>query len=126
MIQDSEPVIPVTSLRIAAIHKTHQIAVWACGFSFCARLLGFLIWSQSRQAKKEKAKREEMIGGLKVGDQVVTIGGLHGKIVKVGEEKVELEVAADTLLTFNASAISGPVGAEQPPADAATATPAQS
>ena len=42
------------------------------------------------QRKKEKALKE-MIAALKVGDEVVTVGGLHGKIVRVKDETFVIE-----------------------------------
>lgn len=47
-----------------------------------------LIRPQMRQQKAHRAK----IGGLKKGDQVVTAGGLVGKVLKVDEHYVDLEL----------------------------------
>lgn len=43
------------------------------------------------QMRQQKVHREK-IGGLKKGDQVVTAGGLVGKVLKVDEQYVELEL----------------------------------
>ncbi|MGX7926521.1 preprotein translocase subunit YajC [Tsuneonella sp. HG094] len=43
------------------------------------------------QMRQQKAHREK-IGGLKKGDQVVTAGGLVGKVLKVDEHYVDLEL----------------------------------
>lgn len=48
------------------------------------------------QKKKEKAVNE-MRNNVKVGDDVVTIGGLCGKIVKVKDETVVIQVGAEKL-----------------------------
>ncbi len=44
------------------------------------------------QMRQQKAQREK-IEAIKKGDQVVTAGGLVGKVVKVDETYVELELA---------------------------------
>ncbi|MCK5480316.1 MAG: preprotein translocase subunit YajC, partial [Gammaproteobacteria bacterium] len=44
---------------------------------------------QSKKAKEHK----QMVGALAKGDEVVTNGGILGKIVKVGDNFIELEVA---------------------------------
>lgn len=44
------------------------------------------------QLRQQKAHREK-VEGLKKGDEVVTAGGLVGKITKVEEQFVELELA---------------------------------
>lgn len=46
------------------------------------------------QQKKEK-KIKEMRNNLKVGDEVITIGGIHGKIIKVKDDVITVEVGAD-------------------------------
>lgn len=48
-----------------------------------------LIRPQSQRAKKHR----EMIEAVKKGDTVVTAGGLIGKVVKVAETEVTIEIA---------------------------------
>jgi preprotein translocase YajC subunit len=57
-----------------------------------------------------------MMGGLKVGDRVLTIGGIFGKIVRRGEQDVDLQVSDSPVcvITVTLSALSGP--AEKPQA----------
>ena len=44
------------------------------------------------QMKQQKAHREK-IAGVKKGDQVVTAGGLLGKVIKVDDQYAEIEIA---------------------------------
>jgi preprotein translocase subunit YajC len=44
------------------------------------------------QMKQQKAHREK-VAGVKKGDQVVTAGGLLGKVVRVDEQYAEIEIA---------------------------------
>ncbi|MCC5911543.1 MAG: preprotein translocase subunit YajC [Clostridiaceae bacterium] len=46
------------------------------------------------QQKREK-KTKEMRNNLKVGDEVVTIGGIHGSIMKIKDDMITIEVGAD-------------------------------
>ncbi|MES2731577.1 MAG: preprotein translocase subunit YajC [Bacteroidota bacterium] len=62
----------------------------------------FFIRPQQTKQKEQKKFRES----LKKGDQVVTIGGLHGKVSSVEGEQVILEVDRGVRLTFEKSAIS--------------------
>jgi len=50
-----------------------------------------LIRPQQRKAKEHQA----MITSLKRNDEVVTAGGLHGRVVELGEKIVTLEIAPD-------------------------------
>jgi preprotein translocase subunit YajC len=61
----------------------------------------FFIRPQMKKSKDQKKFRE----ALKKGDKVITIGGLHGKIVEVDETTVVLEVGNQQRLTFEKSAI---------------------
>jgi preprotein translocase subunit YajC len=44
------------------------------------------------QMRQQKAQRDK-IAGIKKGDQVVTAGGLLGKVIKVDEQYAEIEIA---------------------------------
>ncbi len=57
------------------------------------------------QQKKEKDKKK-FIEELKKGDNVITIGGLHGKIYDLDDLTVTLEVDRATKLKFDRSSIS--------------------
>ena len=54
----------------------------------------FLIRPQSKRAKEHKAMTE----GLQKGDEVVTQGGILGKITGVGENFVTIEIAKDVTI----------------------------
>ena len=57
------------------------------------------------QKKKEKETRE-MLNSLVVGDEIVTIGGVIGKVVKVKENKVVIETGSDRVkLEFERGAV---------------------
>jgi preprotein translocase subunit YajC len=49
-----------------------------------------LVW---RPQQKERETHERMVSNLKVGDEVVTTGGLLGKVVKAEEKILTLEIA---------------------------------
>lgn len=48
-----------------------------------------------RPAKKKEKAVNDMRAGLRVGDHIVTIGGIYGKIIKTKEETVVIQVGAD-------------------------------
>lgn len=61
----------------------------------------FMIRPQMKKQKEQKAFRE----GLKQGDKVVTIGGIHGKILEVTDTTVLIN-SEGTKLRMEKSAIS--------------------
>lgn len=46
-----------------------------------------------RPQKNEQKRRKAMLDALKVGDEVVTIGGIYGKVSSLDEKIVHLKVA---------------------------------
>ncbi len=69
----------------------------------------FMIRPQSARAKKEKQFRES----LQKGQKVVTISGMHGKIVEVKETSLILEIANGVNVEIEKSAIALEIGAEK-------------
>jgi preprotein translocase subunit YajC len=57
--------------------------------------------------KKRQKKVQEFLSALKVGDRVITSGGIYGSITKVNEESVQLQVAQNVRLEVARSAIVG-------------------
>ncbi len=55
----------------------------------------FLILRPQGQARK---KHEELLKGLKKGDEVTTVGGIIGKVKEVKETRVTLESGTSTLV----------------------------
>jgi preprotein translocase subunit YajC len=58
-----------------------------------------------RPNQKQHKERMAMLARLKKGDKVVTVGGLHGSIVDLTDERVTLKVNDNTRLVFERSAI---------------------
>jgi len=58
-----------------------------------------------RPQQKRDRERREMLSALRVGDNVVTIGGLHGRITALREDIINLEVSDDLQLTFSRMAV---------------------
>ena len=74
-----------------------------------------LIRPQQKRMKEHQAK----IGAAKKGDQVVTGGGLVGKVTKVDERHVEVEIAPNVRVKAVKSTLSDitPAGAAKPAND---------
>ena len=57
----------------------------------------FLLW---RPQKKQQKERASLLGSLKKGQKIVTIGGIYGEIVELDDEKVKVQVSERVELTF--------------------------
>lgn len=77
-----------------------------------------------RPQKKREKQINTMRAGIKVGDSIVTIGGIYGIIVKVKDDKLVLQVGADkTKLEIARWAVSKIVTDEAAPARAKKEAP---
>ena len=62
----------------------------------------FLLW---RPQKKQQKERASLLGSLKKGQKIVTIGGIYGEIVELDDEKVKVQVSEKVELTFARTAV---------------------
>ena len=62
-----------------------------------------LVRPQQKRASEHKA----FVAALKKNDQVVTVGGLHGRIVDVSEDVVTLEIAPNVIVRHDRAQIGG-------------------
>lgn len=68
-------------------------------------MFGVLYFLLIRPQQKRQRERTQLLSSLKKGDRVVTIGGLHGTIVDLTDEKATLKVGDNSRLVFERSAI---------------------
>jgi preprotein translocase subunit YajC len=62
--------------------------------------------------KRKQQKVQEFIEGLKVGDKVVTTGGIHGQITRLGDISVQVQIADKVRVEVARAAIGGYQGQE--------------
>ena len=72
-------------------------------------LVGFmvLIWFlMIRPENKRRKSHKEMLSSLEIGDEVVTAGGILGKITKIGDQFLEVTLNDSMKVKVQVSAIS--------------------
>jgi len=72
-------------------------------------LLGLLIWSQRPPAREVEAFQAE----LAVGDEIMTAGGLLGRIVALDTEVATIEIAPGVQVRHDRRAVARPVSSER-------------
>jgi preprotein translocase subunit YajC len=77
-----------------------------------ALILGIFYFIILLPMKKKQQKVDEFLGGLKVGDKIVTTGGIYGQITRLGEKSVQLQVADKIRIEVARAAIGGYQGQE--------------
>ena len=68
-----------------------------------------------RPQQKRRKEQERMVRTLEVGDDIVTIGGLHGRVVALSDTAMDIAVDAeeDVIVRYERSAL-GRIVADEP------------
>jgi preprotein translocase subunit YajC len=69
-------------------------------------MVAFIYFTTWRPQSKRAKEQREMLGGLKQDDEVITIGGMLGKVTKLTESYVVLATSESTQITVQKSAVS--------------------
>ncbi len=72
-------------------------------------LFGFMIliyFLMIRPENKRRKSHQEMLASLDLGEEVVTAGGILGKVSKINDQYVELSIADNTKIKVQKTSIS--------------------
>ena len=58
-------------------------------------------------AKRKQQKVDQFLGALKVGDRIITTGGIHGQVTKLGDLTVQIQIADKVRIDVARAAIGG-------------------
>jgi preprotein translocase subunit YajC len=75
-------------------------------------IFGIFYFLLIRPQAKERQRHEAMLGQLKKGDEIVTNGGIIGKVVHVEEKQLTMRTAENTRLTVDRSRIAAVLNAK--------------
>ena len=62
--------------------------------------------------KRKQQKVEAFLGSLKVGDKIITTGGIYGQITRLGDQSVQVQIANKVRVDISRAAIGGYQGQE--------------
>ena len=72
-----------------------------------ALVLGIFYFIILLPMKRKQQKVQEFIDNLKVGDRVITTGGIHGQVTRLGGDTVQLQIAEKVRVEIAKAAIGG-------------------
>lgn len=72
-----------------------------------ALIMGIFYFVILLPAKRKQQKVQAFLDALKVGDRVVTTGGIYGKLMKLNGDTVQLEIADKVRIEVARAAIGG-------------------
>ena len=77
-----------------------------------ALILAIFYFIMLMPMRRRQKKIEEFLQNLKIGDKVITSGGLYGNITRLGDQSLQLQVADKIRVEISRSAIVGFQGQE--------------
>ena len=107
--------VDVGNLVVFAMGSPGQQPVWLNFVPF-AMVLAIIYFLILLPMKRRQKKVQEFLDGLKVGDRVVTTGGIFGSIAKISEQSIQLQIAPNVRVDVSRAAIVGYQG-QAPVAD---------
>lgn len=96
----------------AAAGSAEAAAPWWYNMVPLFLIMGIIYFLMIRPQAKRQKDKQKMLAGLKKGDHVVTIGGIHGTIAGFKQKNtiVVLKLDKNFSITVNKAAIAGLVG----------------
>jgi preprotein translocase subunit YajC len=84
------------------------------GFLLIIVAFAFLYFVLIRPQKRRQLAAQQLLSSLKVGDEVVTSGGIYGTITGLGDDDVKVEIAPQLEVRVARRAIGAVVPKDEP------------
>ncbi len=69
-------------------------------FIMLAAFIGIFYFLLIRPQRQQQKRHDEMVKGLRRGDEVATLGGIVGRIVHIKEDRITIKTGEDTRLVI--------------------------
>lgn len=86
------------------------LGTWGGTIIYLAVFFGIIYFLMIRPQQKQQKQRTKMLNAIKVDDQVVTIGGVYGKVTKMKDEIITLRIADKVEVRMDKGAVGRIVG----------------
>ena len=102
----SSPSVFVSSILAMTAPADPNGSPWLSLLPFVI-ILGIFYVMVLMPMKKRQQKVADFQGGLKIGDKVITTGGIYGTITRLGEQHIQLQIAPQVRIDVARAAIGG-------------------
>jgi preprotein translocase subunit YajC len=90
-------------------------------------VLFILMWVLLVRPQRRRSQQQlEMQDALRKGEEIITAGGLHGTVVSIEDDVLEIEIAKGTIVRLDRRAVAARVTAEEPELEPAAEEPISS
>jgi preprotein translocase subunit YajC len=85
------------------------------GFLIVIVVLFVLMWLLLVRPQRKRSELQlQMQDSLRKGDEIITAGGLHGTVVSIEDDVLEVEIAKGTVARLDRRAVAAVVSPEEP------------
>ncbi len=85
------------------------------GYVFILVLLALMWFMLIRPQRRRQLEAQRLVDALEVGKEIVTAGGLYGKVTEIQDDEVRVEVADGVEVRVAKRAVAGIVSEEEEP-----------
>jgi preprotein translocase subunit YajC len=103
--------VTTVPLALALQGAQQPQSIWVSLFPFALMLMIFYFLVLLPMRRRQK-KVQEFQSGLKVGDRVITTGGIYGQVTRLGEGSVQVQIADKVRIEVARAAVGGLQGQE--------------
>lgn len=84
-----------------------EVILWACGTVAVLLILAMLVLSilSARNMRRSREHMAQLQSDIRVGATILFGGGIYGKIVKIKDDVIDVEVGKDTVIQISRYAI---------------------
>lgn len=86
---------------------------WGTSIFYLVIFFAIIYFLMIRPQQNQQKKRQQMLAALKVNDPIVTVGGVHGRIVKIKEDSLVVRIADKVEIEMEKSAVGRVRGQEE-------------
>jgi preprotein translocase subunit YajC len=90
-----------------ALGAPPQSGAWWIQFIPFALVIAIFYFIILLPAKRKQQKIQQFLDSLKIGDRVITTGGIYGQVTRLGEQSIQLQVADKLKIEVARSSIGG-------------------
>lgn len=86
---------------------------WTGTILYLGVFFAIIYFLMIRPQQKQQKQRQQMLGSVKVNDRIVTIGGIHGRVLKMKDDILTIRIADKTEIEIEKSAVGRIAGREE-------------
>lgn len=72
---------------------------------FIVAMLVMFWWVVIRPTQTRQKKHKDLVDSLMPGDDIITVGGVHGRVTRAGDNSLDVEIAKGVTITLDRRAV---------------------